>query len=248
MRNVIQSETLVTRADSWRDTFYGQYDAVEKVDDFDSRYPYLKRMISQHIPKNRDTRIVDLGCGKGTLLHALQLGGYTNLTGVDLSPSQIAVARARSAGRIEQSDGLSFLSQRGPSDFDVVITFDVIEHLTREELMALGQQIFRVLSPGGRWIIHAPNAAGIFGNRVRYADATHEQAFTPESIRQWAEKLAFGKAHCYEDQPVIHGYKSLIRRAIWQLIRTVGAVCIAAESGQTNEVVLSQNLVAVLVR
>jgi hypothetical protein len=95
--------------------------------------------------------------------------------------------------------------------------------------------------------VHAPNAAGIFGNRVRYADATHEQAFTPESIRQWAGKLGFSKAQCYEDRPAIHGVKSLARRAIWQLFRTAASVCLEAESPQTD-VVLSQNLLAVLVK
>lgn len=248
MHEAVIEQGIDAGSGAWREHFYQQYDPITVSDDFASRYPYLQRLIKQHIPRDGQLRIVDLGCGKGTLLQALRQNGYENLTGVDLSPSQIAVARARSVGRIQESDCLSFAQDSGESAFDVVFTFDVIEHLTREELMALGKEIRRILAPGARWIIHAPNAAGIFGNRVRYADATHEQAFTPDSIAQWAEKLGFRESYCYEDKPVVHGFKSLLRRGIWQLIRTAAAICLAAESGQTTGVVLSQNLVAVLIK
>jgi 2-polyprenyl-3-methyl-5-hydroxy-6-metoxy-1,4-benzoquinol methylase len=241
-------EELTASSSSWRQHFYTRYDPADKCDDFSSRCPYLKRTIEQFVPKDPDTRILDLGCGKGTLLCALRRSGYTNLTGVDLCPSQIAVARSFSIAEIEESDYLEFLSRCECDLFDVIITFDVIEHLTRADLMKLGGQIRRVLSTGGRWIIHAPNAAGIFGNRIRYADATHEQAFTPESIRQWAEKLGFYESATYEDKPVVHGVKSLLRRGIWEIFRTATTVCLAAETGQTSQLILSQNLTAVLTK
>jgi 2-polyprenyl-3-methyl-5-hydroxy-6-metoxy-1,4-benzoquinol methylase len=232
----------------WRTHFYSEYDPADRADDFDSRYPYLKRLMTQHVPADRNARILDLGCGKGTLLRALQRQGYMNLTGIDASLSQIEAARSRDIGIVKRIDAVSFLRHSRASEFDVIITFDVIEHLTRKELLVLGKELFRVLAPGGRWIVHAPNASGIFGNRVRYADVTHEQAFTPESVRQWSAKLGFVSAKCYEDKPVIHGCKSLVRRVVWELVRTGAALCLVAESGPPGELILSQNLLAILLK
>ena len=72
----------------------------------------------------------------------------------------------------------------------------------------------RVLSPGGLCVGHAPNAGGIFGSMIRYGDLTHEQAFTPSSIRQMFRSLGYAEAESFEDKPEVHGLMSALRRAI----------------------------------
>src|SRR5437868_2611446 len=45
------------------------------------------------LPDRKDAAILDLACGYGRLLFFFKERGYTNVTGVDISPSQIAVAK-----------------------------------------------------------------------------------------------------------------------------------------------------------
>jgi predicted TPR repeat methyltransferase len=52
------------------------------------------RTIAPHLP-DRDTRLIDLGCGTGLAGDALSDLGYGNIDGVDFSSEMLAVARAR---------------------------------------------------------------------------------------------------------------------------------------------------------
>lgn len=92
-----------------------------------------------------------------------------------------------------------------------------------------------------------PNAEGIFGSRIRYGDLTHEQAFTASSIRQMFGALRFGKTECFEDKPVVHGMKSLVRRILWELGSAPARLLSLAETGGSG-VILSQNLLFVALR
>ena len=70
---------------SWREEFYRAYRPCVRVDDFESRYPYLKRLIRRHVPPEHNIRIADIGCGAGTTLAVLERLGYRDLLGVDAS-------------------------------------------------------------------------------------------------------------------------------------------------------------------
>ena len=111
--------------------------------------------------------------------------------------------------------------------------------------IGLVDEVCRVLRPGGRWIIHTPNAESPFGMRVRYGDLTHELAFTRTSLAQLLSS-GFSQVSCYEDQPVPHGLKSAVRWALWKVFRTLLRLYVAAETGDSGrDAVFSQNLLCV---
>ena len=60
------------------------------------------------LPSNRDAEVADIACGSGMLLYCLQELGYSNITGVEISPDQIELARQVSANVVQQ-DALTFL-------------------------------------------------------------------------------------------------------------------------------------------
>ena len=49
---------------------------------------------------------------------------------------------------------------------DMVITFDVIEYFTKNELIPFTDEVYRVLRKGGKWIIHTPNGESMFAGRM----------------------------------------------------------------------------------
>ncbi len=127
----------------------------------------------------------------------------------------------------------------------MVIVFDVIEHFTKSELIPLVDEVQRVLKPGGRWVIHVPNGESPFGNRVRFGDYTHEQAFTRTSLGQLLVASGFSRVEAYEDRPIAHGFISTVRAALWWLLRAVLLFYTAVETGTSDRrAVFLQNLLA----
>src|SRR5581483_4040567 len=75
----------------------------------------------------RDVRILDVGCGTGVLLRALEAAGYTNVTGIELSEYAAFVARKNVKGAVHVGDILDVDLPSG--GFDVINATEVIEHL-----------------------------------------------------------------------------------------------------------------------
>lgn len=235
-----------TLAPDFKEACYRRYHAeLRSRHTCEKENPFLARLLRIHVPKDHGTRICDLGCGAGTLLHMLEKRGYHELEGVDRSPFQV---EHRVSGCVQLGDALNHVSSKVDACLDVVISYDVIEHLNRDELLQWASEVHRVLVPGGRWIIHTPNASGLFGNRVRYADLTHDSAFTIESIRQVREMAGFATVTVHEDKPTVHGVFSLFRRLIWTCARIPFLLVWAAETGDWRNLILSQNLTAVFYR
>ena len=55
--------------------------------------------------------VVDIGCGQGELVRLLLADGY-DAEGVDVSPEQVAIARASGLDRVRQGDYRSVLCAR----------------------------------------------------------------------------------------------------------------------------------------
>lgn len=213
---------------------------------FVTRAPMLGHIVRDHFPEDRDASILDLGCGHGALLHFANKAGYRQLRGIDVSPQQVAAARCLGIQGVEEGDLMTALANLPESSQDVVVAFDVIEHFTKDELVDFVDSVWRVLKPGGRWLIHVPNAESPFGAAVRYGDMTHEQAFTRSSIEQLLRASGFSAVECFESGPIAHGLKSLVRVGIWKLIRLILRVWMAAETGDTgHRALFTRNLLAI---
>ena len=242
-----------TRVSEYRDRIYRHYVNFREQDlaplaleGLKPCAPYLIKLIHAHFPIDRRSAILDLGCGHGALIHFARGAGYANIRGVDGSPEQVAAARRLGIEGVEEGDLLTTLAAQTDRSLDVVVAFDVIEHFTRDELLGFVDQVRRVLRPGGRWIIHTPNGESPFCGRMRYGDLTHELAFTQTSISQLLLSSGFSKVHCFEEAPIPHGLKSVVRWGLWKVIRSGLRVYLAAETGDTGgDAIFSQNFLIV---
>jgi SAM-dependent methyltransferase len=107
-------------------------------------------------------RLIDLGCGTGRLLRSLAREGRWVL-GVDLSAEMLAVARARAA----EAGVTVHLLQANLVELEALAdgSFDHAACLFSTLGMVLGAeqrrrvigQVFRLLRPGGRFILHVHN-------------------------------------------------------------------------------------------
>ncbi len=237
----------------YRQRIYGAYVtgrsnalAPESIEGLAPRLPYLRWLVRTCMPVDRAAAILDIGCGHGAILYALQQAGYHHARGVDGSGEQVQAAARLGIHGVVQGDLMQTLRESADASLDVVIAFDVIEHFTKAELIPLVDAVHRVLKPGGRWVIHVPNGESPFGNRVRFGDYTHEQAFTRTSLEQLLLASGFARVEAHEDRPIAHGFTSTVRAALWRLIRAALLFYIAVETGSLDRrAVFSQNLLAV---
>lgn len=202
----------------------------------------LKGFLQRHLPTNRAASILDFGCGDGVLLATAESLGYKHLSGVDLSQGLLAKAAARTSAELHLGNGLEFLAAQQSSHYDVVVAFDVFEHLTRPELLDASRAVARVLKPGGVLLLHLPNGASPYFGTVRWGDITHELAFTASSLRQVLAPLGFTKVQTYEERPVAHGLKSAVRAWLWIALRAWRVANLAVETGQLRGHVLTINM------
>lgn len=239
----------------YRARIYGRYVeaagaevAPATLDGLAPRRPYLERLVRRHFPRQRDAAIVDFGCGHGALVHVARAMGYTNIGGVDGSPSQVEAAGRLGIDGIRLGDMFDLVRVLPDASLDAAIAFDVLEHLDRDEIIAFADEIARTLRPGGRWIVHVPNGASPFAAAALYSDLTHELAFTAESMTQLALTCGFRRVVFAEDTPVVHGPASFLRYIAWSAIRAGLRFYLRAETGAVAHPVLTQNFLAVLVR
>lgn len=239
----------------YRKRIYGQYVAAasaplapQTLEGLEGRRAVLARLIADHFPPSREARILEVGCGHGALLHFARQAGYMNVSGVDGSTAQVEAAKRLGIPGVRHGELLDALKAEPEASLDAVVAYDVIEHLTKDELLDLTDAVHRALKPGGRWIIHAPNGLSPFAGVMRYGDLTHEQAFTPESLTQLTLGSGFSAVDFFEDPPAAHGLKSLVRALLWRMIRSVMRLALVVETGIPDYRVFTINLIAVAVK
>ncbi len=161
----------------------------------------------------------DLGSGTGELCWLAAYAGARSVVGVNLCESEIAYARQHVQARFEFRDVVSFVKEAADSSVDRIFALNLLEHLSKDELVQVLENALRCLRPGGTLIALVPNATSPFGGMTRYWDITHQLAFTPSSVRQVARLCGFHRAHFREWGPRPHGVISGGRYLAWQLYR-----------------------------
>ncbi|MEP7023091.1 MAG: class I SAM-dependent methyltransferase, partial [Actinomycetota bacterium] len=173
-----------------------------------------RRDIRPALPPAGAGAVVDIGCGQGDLVRLMLADGYDAM-GIDVSPEQVSVARAAGLSQVHEGDYREFLADRAGLLAAVTAT-DVLEHLTKPEVLDTFDQIVAALRPGGVFIARVPNAASPFGGHIRHGDFTHESSYTASSVRQLAAAAGFASVTVLACPPLAHGLLSSARVAVWK--------------------------------
>jgi SAM-dependent methyltransferase len=151
---------------------------------FDSFIHFYRNLLSPILPSiSPETRILDVGCGQGLLIYALESFGFKSSCGIDLSEQQVVVGQKYGLPcHAVDREYIVTLAKTAPATFDMIFMMDVLEHMDKDEQLRTLAAISELLTPGGRLILSVPNANASFGLRWRYGDWTHETAFTEHSL------------------------------------------------------------------
>ncbi|MCJ2060838.1 class I SAM-dependent methyltransferase [Methylobacterium sp. J-048] len=141
-------------------------------------------------------RILDIGCGPGTLAKRLTEDGAA-VTGID--PGTAALAKARDAVPAARFEVASAEALPFPAaSFDGAVMFNALHHMP-DPAAALAEAA-RVLVPGGILVVVEPLAKGSFFDALRpIEDETAVRAAAQEAI---AAALGSGAFVCRQDVTV----------------------------------------------
>lgn len=133
----------------------------------------FQRGVLARLGLRREERLIDVGCGSGTLL-AETLRGYRGVTaaGVDADPEILATARrlrrygARVTLHAARAEAIPFPD----GSFDAAVSTLTFHHLPTPAKRAALAEVYRVLRPGGRLLLvdfGARPARALVGGAVR---------------------------------------------------------------------------------
>ncbi len=155
----------------------------QRQKDFYLSYKYFQKNYLKYFPKNREIKILDIGCGMGHFLYFLKKEGYRNCLGIDISKECVEFCKERNFN-VRYIDAFEFL-KTNKILFDIIVMNDIIEHLTQEEIIEVLELIYNNLNKNGKIFIKTPNMANpILGVHGRYIDFSHKIGFTEESLAQ----------------------------------------------------------------
>ena len=146
--------------------YYVRYGHPKK---FDGYLRFCQHLFS--ITKAKDARVLDLGCGFGLLSILLSLEGAREVVGYDLNTEKITLFKkfiqylGEEPQNVKPLLGDSVKIDFPGQTFDVVIANEVFSHI-RDCDTSL-QEVFRVLKPGGRFLVRDGNNRLFFPGRMK---------------------------------------------------------------------------------
>lgn len=150
----------------------------------------VPELLIKYLPKGTFS-LVDLGSGDGTLLVALQRGGYllraSNVSAVDLSAERCERLRQSVDFNVFCSD-VTDVPDLISGSFDYVICTQVIEHVDQEKLLT---EIKRILRTDG--IVYIASLVKKWYGWWYYRTIDGKWAVDPTHLREYASKDDFEK-------------------------------------------------------
>lgn len=114
------------------------------------------------------SRVLEVGFGNGGFLKFCASMQW-DVTGTEVNPELITIARAAGYDVM----GAEKIREFSSGMFDLVVAFDVLEHIPKDELTPFLSEIRRILKQDGRFIARFPNGDSPFGLVYQNGDITH---------------------------------------------------------------------------
>jgi SAM-dependent methyltransferase len=161
------------------------YDAVaesyaQRFLDELSRKPFDRDLLERFARECPRGRVIDVGCGPGHVGRFLADLGL-DVTGVDLSPAMIDIARKLNGGMRFDVGDMRHLDFRDGEVMGIVAFYSLI-HIARDDVPAVLRELHRVIACDGRLLLAVHGGTGsitaddFLGHQVRFEATLFELA------------------------------------------------------------------------
>ena len=213
-------------------------------EDFASARYYELELARAGIALRAGLRILEVGFGNGEFAAWARARGAEY---IGTEADEALVDRARALG-YDARVATPNLRHVAAGPIDVVVAFDVFEHLDPEEAKTVLRSARDCLRPGGLVVIRVPSGDSPFSRAIQHGDLTHRTTIGSGIVRQYA--VAAGLEVVQIRPPAFPllgmGMRRLFRRAPIALLRRVVAAFVNIAFHDNQPRVVTPNMVAVL--
>jgi len=161
-----------------------EYESIYRLEETHWWYRGMRDMamglLDRYLLQRTGLTVLDAGCGTGGMMGAL--ARYGRVYGVDFSSHALRFCRKRKLSTTVRASvtHIPYLDKR----FDLATSFEVLYHAgVSDDVLAL-QEIFRVLRPGGLFLLRLPAFEWLRGAHDRTVHTRHRY-----TVREVREKL-----------------------------------------------------------
>ena len=186
---------------------------MEKSSELNPPHPRrLKRIsIFQTTIGSGHKRILEMGCGSGDLTNAL-VKHADLIIGIDISRGNLKHANSRKRALTVKSQDLETVQFAQMSavhvgfraeTFDYAVSTSMVEHLRPEDVPLHFREVWRVLKPGGRYLVWCPNRLGHHKDRDFH--------LSMYSYREWIDEMTTAgfrefRSYLFNSPPMVSAF------------------------------------------
>ncbi len=137
-----------------------------------------------NLPLGAPLGVLEIGFGNGEFLAYARTRGW-QIAGTELNPELVELARANGFHAICAGS----LGEFPDAGFDIVVAFDVLEHIPQASMLEFLHDVVRVLKPGGIFLARFPNGDSPFGLLTQNGDVTHVSVIGSGKVEYFAKEL-----------------------------------------------------------
>jgi len=144
---------------------YEHWNKIFLHQQYDFRSRNLNKLVLSLISKDKNVKILDIGCGTCGLTIFLKNNGYVNITSVDSSREMIEMSkRLLKKNKINHKNiyhkSINVLAKE-KNKFDYIICLDVLEHIENDKQAF--KNLLKILDKKGNLIISVPAIPALYG-------------------------------------------------------------------------------------
>lgn len=148
-------------------------------------------------------QVLEIGFGNGHFLGWAREQGAAQLHGTEMLEQSLVWAAEEGVALLPQDLAEALPDQAGR--FDLIAAFDVMEHISREDIPAFLATIATLLKPGGRFVARFPNGQSPFSLIYQHGDYTHVSILSAPIVVQLSRGLPFRTIYAGESARAIAG-------------------------------------------
>jgi SAM-dependent methyltransferase len=206
---------------------------------------YAQELYASGIASIRGLRVGELGYGNGAFAGWVRKEGGRWVGREAIPELQQCAAEAGFEVIASEAD---FSNACGPGKLDLMVAFDVIEHLELDAIRSFLSEAKEALRPGGLLLVRLPSGDSPFSDAIYRGDLTHRTLLGSNAIRQLA--MEAGLEVCQVRSPTLPlwglGPLRAARRMAVRLMQAVAFSFIRHVLMGHGSAVLSPNMIVVL--
>ncbi len=160
----------------WQPIDFGQFGPEDSLN-------FRRELQASGIASVKGLKVGEIGYGNGVFAGWVRAEGG-NWTGREAIPE--LQQRAAEAGFQVIAGQGDFSDAYGPGKLDLLVAFDVIEHMDLNDIRSFLSEARKALGPGGMLLARCPSGDSPFSGAIFHGDLTHRTLLGSSAVRQLA--------------------------------------------------------------